>query len=235
MAKQALCRLKMPHMSRERQDALAHFHPLYNTDAGDHPYPADQREIDAVLRATVRCYTVHPYFVARYGARGAAFTRSDGGYLVTLADHPQDHVRDQVAWLTRMLSSRGMPRWLMEDHLDVLSEELTAAIPDRANDYCKLRSAALELREERQARISQNDFEVLAADFGSASGGGLKNVGGLLIAAVCDEYCGLTEAVPSLTTWLCDIDRFSPQWRAAVADTLAKARALAVGQRGSSA
>jgi hypothetical protein len=205
--------------------------PLYNADAGLHPLPIDAREIAAVLRAGVRCYEAHPYFSARYGVRGEAFTRSDGGYLATLADHSQIYVFDQVMWLARVLANRGMPRWLMEVHLEILSEELTSALPGRASNYSKLQLAAQMLRDERQTVIPQTNFNALVAQFDSASGAGLEAAGGLLVAAVCDECCGLPEAVPSLQSWLGAPEHFPPQWCAAVSDTLARARALAA-QRG---
>ena len=189
--------------------------------------PQDEREIASVLRAGKRCYQAHPYFLERYGVRGEAFTRSDGGYLTTLADYPQSHVDDQVAWLAGVLASRGMPRWLMEEHLDFLYEELSVAVPERTADYAKLQRAAKNLREARQAWIAQADFEALVSRFDSTSGGGLMRAGELLVAAVCDECSGLVEAVPSLTNWLCDPGRFPPQWCIAASETLAGSRALA--------
>jgi hypothetical protein len=206
-------------------------HSLFNADAGSHPLPVDAREIAAVLRASSRCHQVQPYFLERYGERGEAFTRSDGGYLATLADHPQSHVDTQVAWLARVLASRGIPRWLMELHLDLLVEELTAAVPERAFEYFKLHCAAQVLREERLAVISQSDFDALVAEFESASGSGIKGAGALLVAAVCDEYCGLAEAVPSLVVWLGNPTRFSPKWCVAATDTLTRARRLAAQNR----
>ncbi len=83
------------------------------------------------------------------------------------------------------------------------------------------------LRAERLAWIPQAEFDQLAAAFDSACGGGFGGAGGLLAAAVCDERCGLAEAVPSLTSWLCDLGRFSPQWCDAAAQTLESARKLA--------
>ncbi|MEI7430821.1 MAG: hypothetical protein WCL27_10225 [Betaproteobacteria bacterium] len=203
-------------------------HPLFNPDAGQHPLPVDEREIEAVLRSTLRCYEQHPYFFARYGKRGEAFTRSDGGYLATLADYPQSHVDSQVAWLARMLVSRGLPRWLMEVHLGLLAEELVVAVPERAASYAKLQHAACVLREERQAQIAQSDFDTLVADFENAAGAGLEGAGGLLVAAVCDECCGLREAVPALLVWFGDPGRFSLRWCASVAATLEQARALSI-------
>lgn len=205
---------------------------LYNEESGNHPLPTDEREIGAVLRTALRCYEEHPYFSKRYGERGEAFTRSDGGYLVTLSAHLQSYVNDQVDWLAGVLASRGMPRLLMETHLEILCDELSAAVPDRAADYLKLRQAAQLLRDERRARIAQVDFDALVSDFETASGGGFKGAGGLVVAAVCDECCGLPEAVPSLIGWLSDLDRFAPQWCAAVTNTLARASAVAVQERG---
>jgi hypothetical protein len=190
------------------------------------------REIDAVLRAGSRGSELHPYFVERYGSRGEAFTRSDGGYLATLAEYPQSHADEQVVWLAGLLARRGMPRWLMEEHLILLCEELSAAVPERAGDYCKLRHAAQELRQARLVWISQSDFDALVGTFAATCGDGLINSGSLLVSAVCDECCGLTEAVPTLTAWLSDAQRFSPQWRAAVAATLMHARNLATQSAG---
>lgn len=200
-------------------------HPLHNADAGNHPLPTDSREIQAALRAGQRCYAVHPYFERRYGQRGEAFTRSDGGYLTTLADHPQAYVNSQVVWLAGVLASRGMPRWLMEEHLGILHDELVLACPERAVEYAKLRHAAQILRSARLAFLPLSDFDALAAAFNARSDSELGNVGGLLAAAVCDECCGLTEAVPSLLSWLGNPDIFSPEWCAAITETLTQIRA----------
>lgn len=202
-------------------------HPLQNPESGNHPLPDDPREIEAVLRTVRRCYDLHPYFALRYGRRGEAFCRSDGGYLATLANHSLSYVIEQVVWVATVLANRGMPRWLMEVHLELLVEELSAAVAARTAAYGKLGQAAQMLRETRQALIGQADFDVLAADFEVTAGGELANAGGLIVAAVCDEQCGLAQAVPSLTGWLGDSNRFSAPWCAAVTDTLARARALA--------
>lgn len=199
-------------------------HPLHHAEAGNHPLPTDPREIQAALRAGERCYAVHPYFERRYGERGRAFTRSDGGYLSSLADHPQAYVNGQVLWLAGVLASRGMPRWLMEEHLELLHDELLLARPQRAVDYGKLRQAAQLLRSARLAFLPQSDFTAIAAAFNARFDGELRNAGGLLVAAVCDECCGLNEAVPSLLSWLGNAHIFSPEWCAASSETLAQVR-----------
>ncbi|CCG40458.1 hypothetical protein PHAMO_200043 [Magnetospirillum molischianum DSM 120] len=179
------------------------------------------------MRAAARCYEANPYFMARYAERGEAFSRSDGGYMVTLTSHPLAYVIQQIKWLGVLLASRGMPRWLLESHLDLLYDELSATIPKRRVKYRKLLKAAEVLREARHDWISQPDFETLAAAFAANSGNGLANAGEMLVSAVCDEFCGIAKAVPSLVTWLGDPGRFPAQWCTSVEDTLTCARAVA--------
>jgi hypothetical protein len=212
----------------EQRLAMANQHnDQFDCDLVQHPLPADAREIKACLLAARRCYDFHPYFYMRYGEHGSAFARSDGGYLATLVDEPQAKVDKQVFWLAAFLAKRGLPRWLMETHLDLLCEELSAAVPERIDVYQKLHHAGDRLREARTAWISQVEFDRLMESFDATSGGWIERAGGLMGAAVCDECCGLTRAVPSLMSWMDDTTRFSPQWCAAVNDTLGHARAIA--------
>jgi hypothetical protein len=206
-------------------------HKLYNAESGEPPLPTDKREIEAVICATQRCYEAHPYFIERYGVRGEAFARSDGGYLTTLVSNPMSYVHAQVNWLAEVLSCRGMPRWLMESHLDLLCEELSKAVPARVARHHKLTRAAQSLRYARQLKINQADFDELSADFEAEAGSRLSNAGGLLVAAVCDEACGISLAVPSLIIWLADPERFSTKWCDSVTETLKRARTLAYQSR----
>lgn len=200
-------------------------HPLFNADAGDHPLPDDPREIDAVLQATRLCYGAHPYFMARYGARGLAFTQSDGGWLVTLSTTWQSHVHEQVSWLCDLLAARGMPSWLMEVHLMLLHEALRQRLPGQGPRFAKLRRAATRLRQQRCARMAQADFDAIAERFEAQAGPELANAGRLIVAAVCDERGGRDQAVPGLLKWLADPGRFSPRWCTAVQEAVASARA----------
>jgi len=202
-------------------------HRLFNPDSGGHPLPHDPREIDAVLQATQRCFDAHPYFLARFGARGRSFANSDGGYLVTLTYTWQSHVHEQVSWLAQLLSARGMPSWLMEVHLQYLHQELRRRVPDGGWRFAKLRRAATRLRSLRCSRMAQEDFDAVVTGFDAEAGPGIGNAGGLLAAAVCDERGGWVEAVPSLIEWLADRGRFSPRWCSAVDHALAQARSTA--------
>lgn len=161
-----------------------------------------------------------PYLGLRFGDRGDAFARTDSGYLASLASGSHEYVLDQARWLARVLASRGMPRWLMECHLDILAEELNAVLPERQADFDKLRHAAAVLRAERQAVISQDACDALAAGFVERGGDLVGNFGGLVVSAVCDESCGLEFAVPSLVGWADNDERFSADWRAALKELL---------------
>ena len=199
-------------------------HPLHNSEAGSHPLPSDKREIEAVLQATLRSYDAQPYLMERFGVRGEAYSRSDGGFLVTLASNPQHYVNQQVDWLCTLLVCRGMPRFLMERHLYLLAEELTRLVPSRAKKYRKLERAADRLRDARCARLPQSEFEALAAAFTLSAGGGIAGVGELLISAACDEADGLEKALPSLLSWLRDEEHFTAEWCLAIDGALKQIR-----------
>lgn len=181
-----------------------------------HPLPSDPEEVNASLRAGERCMRQLPYLGLRYGARGEAFARTDSGYLTTLVQGSQEYVTEQAKWLARLLANRGMPRWLMEVHLDILVDELSAAIPEKRNKHAKLHQASAVLRDERQSVIAQNESDCLVAGFVEKSGNAIENFGGLVVSAVCDEFCGIENAVPSLVEWTESQHQLPAVWRAAV-------------------
>ena len=206
-----------------------------NPEAGSHAIPDDPREVRAALRAGVRSWEACPYYEWRYGRRGRRFTRSDSAWLVTLAALPQAAVDRQVAWLGQLLAARGMPRWLLERHLEALHDELAAAVPARRADYARLLAAAQHLRRQRTAVLGEETQRALAAAFDAAVGAEwarrLPDGGGLLVAAVSDERAGVAHAVASLADWLTDPARFPEHWVTAAHRTLAEARQRAARGR----
>lgn len=199
-----------------------------NPDAGTHTIPHDQREVQAALRAGERSWRRFPYYEWRYGKRGQQFTRSDSAWLVTLAEHGPAVVEQQIMWLGRVLSSRGMPQWMLELHLDVLHEELVEALPEKQTAYAVLTQTARALREMRRAHISDDVFQTLAATFdrqvGDEWSARLPLTGGLLAAAVADEKVGIAQAVTSIEGWMTDAARFPQTWITAVHTTIRTAR-----------
>lgn len=197
-----------------------------NPEAGDHAVTSDPREIEAVRRAADRSWREFPYYEMRYGERGQRFGLSDGAWIVTLCDAQPSVALDQIDWLGSTLSSRGMPRLLLESHLEFLREELTRSVPDPRSRFQRLRQLAEALRAQRRAQISDEDLARLAAAFGGRTGEGqtVPRMGEILVAAVADEAAGIERAVESVESWACDRDRFPPAWIEAVRSTVAEAR-----------
>jgi hypothetical protein len=199
-----------------------------NPAAGAHAVPGDLREVEAALLAGEACWREIAYYGARYGERGRRFTGSDAAWLVTLARDDLAAAMKQIDWLARLLAARGMPRWLLERHLQQLERTLGERLPQRASRYATLGAAAAALRAERLAAIPDDRAEALIARFtqGLETERGItpREAATLVVAAAADEACGVTHAARGLTRWLADPDRFSRKWRTAMEKLLAAAR-----------
>lgn len=214
----------MQHVPGERPLASA---TSLNPSAGHHLVTADPRELAATGRAGERSWTRWTYYGRRYGERGRQFTRSDSAWLATLVASPLAVVEQQIRWLGAVLAARGMPRLLLEEHLEALHEELLVAVPERADEYTVLHQAASALRAERTATVSDAALGTLETAFRQLVAGTGEDdlrAGALIGAAVADEQAGVARAVESLTEWLADPARFAQDWCAAVAQTLENAR-----------
>lgn len=201
-----------------------------NPRAGAHTITGDPRELAAALRAAEGSWARFPYYEWRYGERGKGFAYSDSGWTVTLLEYSAPGLREHILWLGRVLSSRGMPQWMLEVHLERLHRELIAAVPEGAPRYDRLLEAAGLLRDRRRQQIAEAAGQSLAAEFDERVGPDwsrrLSEMGSLLVAAVVDEGLGIAKAVPSLQDWAVDRGRFPAPWIAAVNDTVQSAREL---------
>ncbi|CAN5819537.1 hypothetical protein BH23GEM11_BH23GEM11_13540 [soil metagenome] len=215
-----------------------------NPHAGVHSVPREAEILDAALRAGERSWAAWPYYEARYGERGRAFTRSDSAWLVTLASVPPERAVEQIVWLADLLSHRGMPRLLMEEHLRILHAELSAArgggesagaggdpagARAGAGDPWGLLLHAADLLENRRlALLSGRESLGVARRFlarvPSEESRRLPGAGRLLAAALADEADGLPAAVQALESWLADPDRFPEAWVAEVGRTIRSVR-----------
>lgn len=205
-----------------------------NPSAGHHVVTADARELAATERAGERSWSRWTYYSRRYGERGRLFTRSDSGWIATLAGDPVPDVERQIRWLGGLLAGRGMPRLLLEEHLEFLHEELSVAVPERAGDYAVLQQAANSLRDERNAYMADQVLAALETQFRDMVVGTRADdlrAGALIGAAVADERANIPGSVESLTQWLADPARFPQQWREAVEQTLQQARQTALNAR----
>jgi len=121
-----------------------------------------------------------------------------------------------------------MPRWLLELHLAELHAELVAAKPENRAAYDRLLLVVATLRSERLRHLDEATTAELIAEFdrrtASDVGPSVPEAGALLVAAVADERVGVKGSTESLLSWLADPARFSPEWVAAVTETLVTAR-----------
>jgi len=204
-----------------------------NPEAGNHPVPEDEREIQAALSASDRTWEEFPYYEQRYGERGKRFSDSDTCWLVTLTSLDQETLQKQIDWLCRVLATRGMPTIMMERTLTALHEALSRARPGRMSIYKKFQVSADILRRSRENVFSDKTFQSLADEFEKDTGpemaAKLRNTGQLLVAAIADEKSGIEGSVAALRDWLTDGNRFSTEWIRAVEKTLAKADSQASG------
>ena len=201
-----------------------------NPEAGRHPIPADAREVKASIQAADAYWQRFPYFEARYGERGRRFAKSDGAWLATLCQFDQEQINQQVLWLGRVLSTRGMPTLMLQVQLEILFEELATTIPEKRPEYEKLLVAAAELQKSRNRYIGEDQFKALTDAFDRAVGPEwskrFEHAGALLVSAVADERAGSLGTVENIETWMTDSARFPAGWITAVQETLAQAQEL---------
>ena len=194
-----------------------------NPEAGDHPVPQSREILQAALRAGRRCRDEFSYYERRYGERGRRFTDSDAAWLAALADQPAPVVADQVQWLGRVLSARGMPFLLMERQLELLIEELAgvqSGVPTAA-----LRAVLAELRQQRESGFSGSSNAeacgTVSHCFSVSRSGAFPDLPLLFVAAQSDLRAGLPECMASLTTWLKSVSLVTEEELAAARKILA--------------
>ena len=205
-----------------------------NPEAGNHPVPDDEAEIRAALNASKRAWEMFPYYAHRFGERGKRFSDSDSCWLVTLTKLDINALKNQIGWLCRVLATRGMPTFMMEQELMILHEELMKEAPHKKDSWKKLLAAAKHLENTRLGQINTDAFNALADEFDLAVGdkavGTYKNTGKLIISAVVDENNGINGSVDALTEWLTDSERFSNRWISTVKEIIKKANCLLKGE-----
>jgi hypothetical protein len=192
-----------------------------NPDAGTHPVTTDPAELEAAARAGARTWAQFPYFEQRFAERGRKFCTSDTAWLLTLEHRERKPAVDQVLWLGRVLSARGMPRYLLEQHLHNVVAELGVSASRN------LRAGERKLRALRLQYVAQGTFDTLASGFNARVAGipgAFEAMGELLVSAVADEASGIERAVISVEEWACDATRFPPDWIDAVRATIGAAR-----------
>ena len=206
----------------DKENSFRHITRI-NPEAGNHPIPEDEREIEAALKASDRCWNEFPYYQLRYSDRGKRFSDSDNCWLATLPDLKQHDLNKQIKWLCHVLATRGMPSVMMESNLNFLAHELKSAVPEKSDFYKKLELASEALKSSRMSLIDSSKTQKLTEEFGKqaevAADKRFKNMGLLLVSAVVDEKSGMPGTLSALRDWLVQSDMFSEQGIKAI-DTL---------------
>ncbi len=199
-----------------------------NPEGGNHPIPKDAEEIKAALRAGQITWKQFPYYAWRYGERGQRYTRSDSAWLTTLVNYPIERIKNQIRWLGVVLSTRGMPQWMLEIHLENMYQELVEVHPEKETMYAKLKEAASDLKSIRRDILGDEVLDELSAEFEAMVGPEwswrLKHMGKLLVMAVVDEKSGIDGAVTSIESWATNPYRFPEIFITAVQKTIREAR-----------
>ncbi|WP_319575812.1 biliverdin-producing heme oxygenase [uncultured Desulfobacter sp.] len=197
-----------------------------NPEAGNHPMPEDEREIEAALAASQKAWDSFTYYRECFGERGKRFSDSDICWLATLHQFDADTVKKQVDWLSRLLAGRGMPTVMMEYTLKCLHQSLVAAIPENEDRYAVFLTVADELRRQRTRRLPETQQKIIIEEFENQVGSKLSrmntNVPQLILSALIDEENGFEGASSILEKWYTDRDCFSEKWIKAVNHTIKK-------------
>jgi hypothetical protein len=189
-----------------------------NPAAGSYPITADPDERAASDAAAQATWEAFPYYERRYGDRGWRFTLSDSGWIATLCSLPPKLAEEKVAWLQRLLATRGMPSYLLERHLGTIAAELTKRIPDDAERHEVLAFGARFLRDQRVAVLDASAFDAAAGEFDAgvrSLEGAVPAMGAVLASAVIDDALGVADE-SSVFEWALDAQRFGPEWIDAV-------------------
>lgn len=183
---------------------------VVNPDAGRHEIVTDATLLRAGVRASQRSYDAMPYYRLRYGGRGARFASTDSAWLISLAGQEESHALSHVRWLARVLATRGMPTWLLEDHLGALAVEVAAVAGDHAAGV--LPAAADDLATTRRQHVDDDLLARADAWAEEALGDDLpfRGTGLLLAAATADDLAGVTRDDGPLIGWLTYPERMHP-------------------------
>jgi len=169
-----------------------------NPEAGDVPIPQDPALLELSNEVADRAMDDFPYLRFRFGERGDRFARSDGAWLVTLAGLPVREAQRQIAWLSRVLSSRGIPTICLEHHLLLLHQALGEPGAPHVPDADLLGQLARELADRRLDTLGGARLGTIAPPEEPLLG---TNLGDVLRSAVADQLAGVAPCADEIRAW----------------------------------
>lgn len=200
-----------------------------NPASGSYPACGDRDVLLAVLHASDRALAENPYYVRRYGRSAWFFSDSDGAWLATLSESGLGVMKKQIRWLAEILTSRGMPAFLLARHLLILREELQNVRPEQAEQWELLRQVSHWLDpcpEDVVVMRVAEEIPLLQRSAGFPEGFEAREAAEIITRALLDENRGLLEkghpsqgfpgVVQSVVSWYVNPDRFPASWIASV-------------------
>ena len=163
--------------------AVAFFQQLDSVFRALYPFPPDSLSISSRPSIRRRAGTRYPLMPEKFRLGSGPGTSVGSGILIMNSvtasgagvlpgagrGRPRftimpAHISQQVRWLGRVLAGRGMPTFLLADQLEILVEELVAAIPEKRSAYEKLLPAAAELCESRRRHLTDAQIQAIRLD-----------------------------------------------------------------------
>jgi len=170
-----------------------------NPEAGDHPVPQDKRLAELAAEVGRKCHLAFGYLCRRYGSRGEAFARSDGVWMVTLAEMPEAQAQRRVDWLARLLSARGIPSLCVEYHLEQLHDALSEAGALRESERARLLALSKHVGASRRIAVREDRWKAIT----NISVPAIDPQGtATLVSAVIDQHSGLATCADSIEAWI---------------------------------
>lgn len=178
-----------------------------NPEAGVHHVVDDAGLLRAGTRAAHATLEANAYYRLRYGTRGLTWAVGDSSWLLGHMELSLAQALHQVLWLSRLLAARGMPSWLMEQHLGALVQQVEEA----GYDPGALPEVAQALREQRAPFVD----DALLADAAGWVADAVEeppapHAGWLIAAAEADVLTGLISSSSPVLDWFTDPARTSP-------------------------
>ncbi len=186
-----------------------------NPEAGDHAIPEDPKVIELALRAGRKAWNRYPYLKQRFGERGERFTSSDSCWLaVQYLQSPHAATRS-LQWLRTVLSTRGLPTIILEDHLKELNREFDL-LNGKSAESSSFDPFLLSLADERKRFFNdQATLEMHLRNqlrFKNWAPEEVLEMSRLITSAWMDEKSGRNGALSSTLAWFTDTARYSAEW-----------------------
>lgn len=191
-----------------------------NPHAPDHPVPQSPVLWRAGAVATDRFLATHPYYAERMGSDIALRLDAEHSYLTTAASRSVSAIAPEAKLLVERDARHGVPPAFAVRRFELLAEELTVALPERAADWAGLRHVAGWLAVPAVDR----DLYTISAATGFGATDGESQALRPIVAALRAEKDGFGAVAEAVVAWYTDPHRYAAPWIRSVHTAVSAAR-----------